>query len=389
MKHNLKVVVASWGDPRSPATYSGVPRALFMAFGKVCADVVPFNLKLLRPWDVMGGVVAVGPSIRSVRPKVSPLWRYYPTSITHLTHRYLRRAGRTFADHLWVQFGVAGVPPCCRASVLHIERPIEAAFGELSYAEAFGLHRASPRQRASAIAGEASLIQQVSLVWTNSEYTASLFSPEHIGGTPIVSAPPGVGIQGDSESLAARDWTKRRVLFIGRSWEHKGGPTLVRALEQVRLDLPNIELVVVGCRPRRLPPWVTVRGPLSITNPGERDLLVKELCEAVLFCMPSRSESTGIVYMEAASFGLPVVMSRGQGREKLFPPSFTTTVPAEDVRALATCLKHVLSDPGRLRAAGEAAFRHAHEHYTYESLVDRLIAAAQPLMCPGCVRGES
>lgn len=328
-------------------------------------------------------------SFQSRRPKVAPLWRYYPQSICQLTSRYRRQVGDAFADYLWIQFGVAGIPPPCRASVLHIERPIESAMSDSSYARAFGLHRASPLQRAAAVAGEASLIQQVSLVWTNTDYTASLFSPDHIRDKPILAAPPGVGIQGDAEGLAKRDWTRGRVLFIGRNWEHKGGPIVTRAIERIRRDLPNVELVVIGCRPRGLPSWVTVHGPLSVDDPSERDVLARELGESVLFCMPSRSESTGIVYMEAASFGLPVVMSHGQGREKLFPPSFTTMVPADDIQSLACCLKQLLSDPGRLRRAGEAAFHHAKTHYTYGSLVERLIRAMEPLMRADRARGES
>ena len=101
-----------------------------------------------------------------------------------------------------------------------------------------------------------------------------------------------------------------KFLFLGYEWYRKGGDLAVAVAEQiVALGVP-VELHVVGCTPReKLPAWVKVHGPLMKEVPEQAAMLrnLFETCD--LFIMRTRADTFGIVYGEAATFGLPVIAS--------------------------------------------------------------------------------
>src|SRR5690606_15011157 len=131
-----------------------------------------------------------------------------------------------------------------------------------------------------------------------------------------VCAPPcGVTDPGPIE----RDWSALHVVFIGKDWERKGGPLLVDAFNTLRRERPEATLTIVGCEPDVARPGIEVLEFRAKDSPADSPQLDQALRRATVFAMPSHWESTGSVYMEAATYGLPLVMLTGQGREDLFP----------------------------------------------------------------------
>lgn len=108
--------------------------------------------------------------------------------------------------------------------------------------------------------------------------------------------------------IAARSSAKCKLLFIGVDWKRKGGDKaleLARMLNQRGLET---ELNIVGCRPETsepLPEYVNCLGFVSKSTLEGRNVLDKLLAESTFFIMPSQAECFGLVYCEAASFGLP------------------------------------------------------------------------------------
>jgi glycosyltransferase involved in cell wall biosynthesis len=76
------------------------------------------------------------------------------------------------------------------------------------------------------------------------------------------------------------------------------------------------------------------------------DLVRKELSEADLFVLPSRTEGLPRALIEAMAIGLPCIGSDVGGIPELLPPS--ERVPPGDARALADGILELLSDPLRL-----------------------------------------
>jgi glycosyltransferase involved in cell wall biosynthesis len=121
----------------------------------------------------------------------------------------------------------------------------------------------------------------------------------------------------------------------------------------VRARRPDAQLTVIGCRPDVSEPGVSVLGYLRKDVPAEAEVIAAALREATIFCMPSLWESTGLVYMEASLYGLPVVMVAGQGREEIFEAGALILDDADPER-LAVALVGLADDPDRMRATGAA-----------------------------------
>jgi glycosyltransferase involved in cell wall biosynthesis len=75
-----------------------------------------------------------------------------------------------------------------------------------------------------------------------------------------------------------------------------------------------VELHIVGCDPPApLPAFVHVHGHLSKRDPRQSAQLWRLFQEASFFILPSRAECFGIVFCEAAAYGLPTIATTTGG----------------------------------------------------------------------------
>ena len=105
------------------------------------------------------------------------------------------------------------------------------------------------------------------------------------------------------------------LLWIGVDWERKGGAILLDAFAKLRVRLPEAELHIVGLDPEdaRGRQGVTVHGFLRKSVPDERARLMSLFASAALYVMMSSEEAFGLVYCEAAAFGVPSIGYRTGG----------------------------------------------------------------------------
>jgi glycosyltransferase involved in cell wall biosynthesis len=145
---------------------------------------------------------------------------------------------------------------------------------------------------------------------------------------------------------------RRRILFIGRFVEKKGGEYLLRALARLKTVVSDVELTMVGDGPLRekfdqlagelrLP----VRFPGALTAAEVK----KEIDEARVLCLPSitaangDAEGFGMVLLEAQACGVPVVTSaRGGAEEGVLDGKTGFAFPERDVDTLCERLTRVL-----------------------------------------------
>ena len=105
--------------------------------------------------------------------------------------------------------------------------------------------------------------------------------------------------------------------------------------------------------------------------------------------VPSRTESFGLVALEAQSLGTPVVAAAVGGLTEIVVDGVTGILVRErDPRRYAEAIATVLADPARREAMGEAARERA-AGFTWTRAVDRLLAiyervtdAARPAPSP-------
>ncbi|MFT4394858.1 glycosyltransferase family 4 protein [Gordonia lacunae] len=150
------------------------------------------------------------------------------------------------------------------------------------------------------------------------------------------------------------------LLFAGRLEYEKGVQDLLAALPRIRRSHPGTTLTVAGdgtqrdwlmeqARKHRVSKAVTFVGPV---DHGELVTLMHR-CDAIV--LPSRYEPFGIVALEAAATGAPLIVSTAGGLgEAVREPDTGLTFEPADVAGLAAAVRATLSDPG---AAAQRALR--------------------------------
>jgi glycosyltransferase involved in cell wall biosynthesis len=115
---------------------------------------------------------------------------------------------------------------------------------------------------------------------------------------------------------------RRRILYVGRMVEKKGGALLLRAYARVRATISDAELVMIGDGPllgsyAKLADELNV--PVSFLGNLPSSEVKQQIDEARVFCLPSITASNGdaeglaIVILEAQACGVPVVTSARGG----------------------------------------------------------------------------
>jgi phosphatidylinositol alpha-1,6-mannosyltransferase len=228
-----------------------------------------------------------------------------------------------------------------------------------------------------------------------SAYTRELAVDHGAQPARVHRIPPGV-------DLPARETIQRAerptLLTIARlSERYKGHDVMLRALPLIRARVPDVEWVVVGDGPLRagLERTAAAQGLqgnvrfVGTVSDGERD---RWLRRAHVFTMPSRlpagglaGEGFGIVYLEAAAHGLPVVAGNvGGAVDAVVHGQTGVLVDPTDHVALADAIADLLLDYARAHALGSAGEGRARElawpavARRVEDLVLGLLAGGRP-----------
>jgi phosphatidylinositol alpha-1,6-mannosyltransferase len=155
------------------------------------------------------------------------------------------------------------------------------------------------------------------------------------------------------------------ILSVGRLVPRKGHDTLIRALPLVRREVEGAALLVVGAGPderrlRRLADRLGVTDAVTFAGGVPHRDLPPYYAAADVFAMPCRTrrvgldlEGLGIVFLEAAAAGLPVVAGDSGGAcEALLPGRTGYLVDGRSVREVAERLTELLLDRKAARAMG-------------------------------------
>jgi glycosyltransferase involved in cell wall biosynthesis len=157
------------------------------------------------------------------------------------------------------------------------------------------------------------------------------------------------------------------VLFVGNLEPRKQVDVLLRAMAQVRQELADATLVVVGsgqnagvqdqtARLVRLTRELELDEAVLFAGRATDDQLMDYYAAADVFALPSSSEAQGIVALEAMACELTVVATAVGGLVGTIDDGVTGfLVPSGEVEALADVLVEVLPDAARRRAIGRAA----------------------------------
>ena len=193
--------------------------------------------------------------------------------------------------------------------------------------------------------------------------------------------PNGVDASAGLVDAAIRDGFRRDfpgpvLVHTGRlEWE-KGAHTLIEALPRIRRGVPGVQCVIAGrgsqaeslrelARRKRVASRVHFTGWLPETN------LRALVAAADAAVVPSIYEPFGIVALEAASLGTPVVAARSGGlTEFLDEDRHGWGFDAGDVAGLANAVIACLRDPQVAAARARSARRHVLAHHGWAAIAE-------------------
>jgi len=172
------------------------------------------------------------------------------------------------------------------------------------------------------------------------------------------------------------------VLYFGRLEIRKGVKTWMDALPQVLRANPGVEAVFAGDDLKLNGVPFSDYGRHRAGDLAPRLRFFKRLPQSQLFplirearlvVLPSRWENLANAALEAMALGRPVVATLNSGFGEVIDDGVDGwLVPPDDTEALSAKVNEVLADDSRLKAAGEAARKRAHE-YELHRMVSRLL----------------
>lgn len=175
------------------------------------------------------------------------------------------------------------------------------------------------------------------------------------------------------------------LVCVSRLMPRKGQDTLVRALPAVRAAVPGARLLLVGGGPYRrrlagLAAGLRVEEAVTFTGSVPAGELPAHYRAGDVFAMPCRTrlggldvEGLGIVYLEAAACGLPVVVGRSGGAPETVRHGETgLVVDGESVREVAEALGGLLADRIRSARMGQRGRQWVGGRWSVETGRDRL-----------------
>ena len=179
---------------------------------------------------------------------------------------------------------------------------------------------------------------------------------------------------------------KLNILFVGRLEQQKGLGYLLKAYKQVKREISNSRLIVVGPGTRLRPGYErqVLRDGLSdvvFVGGKSQEELPRYYKTADVFCSPATGlESFGIVLLEAMAVGKPIVATDIEGYASVLTHGREgLMVPPRDVDQLAGALIRFMKDEKLRREMGQRGLLTA-RNYSWERVAHRITDYYQKIM---------
>jgi glycosyltransferase involved in cell wall biosynthesis len=169
------------------------------------------------------------------------------------------------------------------------------------------------------------------------------------------------------------------IACAARLFRWKGQADLIRAVDIVRREIPDVRLLIIGADDRLamrtsfLSELKALVGELDMTDQviftGFRSDMPALLAAADVFALPSFEEPFGLVFLEAMAMKKPVsAIDNGGTPEVVEHGKSGLLSPPGDVPALATNLLRLLRDPDLRARMGEYGRRQVEERFSTDRM---------------------
>jgi D-inositol-3-phosphate glycosyltransferase len=188
------------------------------------------------------------------------------------------------------------------------------------------------------------------------------------------------------------------ITFVGRIQPHKGPELLIRATSEMIKHSPQLRSklivnIIGGAsgantseveRLKELVAWLGISDVVQFAPPVPRTDLPQWYRAADLVCVPSYSESFGLVALEAQACGTPVVATAVGGLRTAVADGISgVLVDGHDPRAWSSVLSRLIQEPQRRVLLSIGAIEHA-SHFGWDAtargtldIYDRVLSDAR------------
>ena len=251
------------------------------------------------------------------------------------------------------------------------------------------------------VQGESQIVEAADALIANTDAeAASLVSLYDACPDNVAVVMPGVDLYNftperkDARKNLGLEKSKLIISFVGRIQPHKGPEILIRAVNEMMTHNPelraDLKVLIAGgvsgvknnedIRLRELVNWLKLDDVIKFLEPISREKLPDLYRSSDLVCVPSYSESFGLVALEAQACGTPVVASAVGGLRTAVADGISgVLVDGHDPRAWSSVLARLLMEPQRRILLSMGAVEHA-SHFGWDrtargtlDVYDRLI----------------
>jgi glycosyltransferase involved in cell wall biosynthesis len=197
-------------------------------------------------------------------------------------------------------------------------------------------------------------------------------------------------VPGDRETFRNKYGISRDrpvLLFVGRVAHEKNIGFLLEVVAQVRKEISDVLFIIAGEGPARIgleneSKTLGLADNTMFLGYLDRNIELNSCYRAAdIFVFSSRTETQGLVLLEAMAQGLPVVSTAELGTRDVLHEGAGVWIAREDVFDFSRKVVRMLRDAGARKRLGEVALDYARE-WSADMQAKRMLAFYQSVLCP-------
>lgn len=170
--------------------------------------------------------------------------------------------------------------------------------------------------------------------------------------------------------IALRPVDECRLIFIGTGWQRKGGDLALRIAQRINAAGVKATLSILGRdAPDDLPPFARKVGFIDKRSAAGQRQFDELFGSSHFFLLPARAEAFGIVFCEAASYGVPSLATAVGGIPTIIREGANGCLVAPDqVDALAGRAVEMMRDRTAYEAMARSTFAEYQSRLNWNSI---------------------
>jgi glycosyltransferase involved in cell wall biosynthesis len=236
-------------------------------------------------------------------------------------------------------------------------------------------------------------IKRADLIFANSSFTAKKIKELHPCKVEI--SPYGTTLFENIEKKINNQIF--RILFVGRHIERKGIACLIKAAALLDGEKFQVRIAGAGDLTEELKKQASEEAPKQVLFLGKlsKEDLAREYQNASCFVLPAITDSKGdteglgVVLIEAAEYGLPLVASDAGGICDIVIDRKTgLLVPEKNPEALAAAIKELAENEGLRKKLAAGASEHIRENFSWDAIIEKQIGCYAKLIGLGRINNN-